>query len=125
MQAHGEYSLSVPAFVDRLARVFEKEQSFRLWSPDGIRDADSLSETNQHNAWKALLNELFNGRRATSLSSMGLISFEYTRNDPCDNYDLPTFLKVPTICPIQKLAASSNLLFLMHAIRGHLTLGKE
>ena len=35
------------------------------------------------------------------------------------------FLKVPTICPIQKLAASSNLLFLMHAIRGHLTLGKE
>lgn len=93
MQAHGEYSLSVPAFVDRLARVFEKEQSFRLWSPDGIRDADSLSETNRHNAWKALLNELFNGRRATSLSSMGLISFEYTRNDPCDNYDLPTFFE--------------------------------
>ena len=31
MQAHGEYALSVPAFVDRLARVFEKEQSFLLW----------------------------------------------------------------------------------------------
>ena len=95
MRDQGEYSLSVPAFVGRLARIFEKEQSFRLWSPDGGLDEDSLSETNRHNAWIAVLNELFNGRRSTSLSSMGLICFEYTRNDVCDELDLPAYFNLP------------------------------
>src|SRR5699024_255516 len=50
-------------------------------------------------AWIALFDELFNGRRSTSLSSMGIISFEYMRNDPgwssdeISTPDLPAHLK--------------------------------
>ena len=82
MQESGEYSLSVKAFADRLTRVFESEHSFDLWSPDQKNDVDVLHEKSKQNAWIALLNELFNARRSTSLSSMGIISFEYIPNTP-------------------------------------------
>ena len=36
---------------------------------------------NNRNAWIAVLNELFNSRRRTSLVSLGKISFEYLGND--------------------------------------------
>ena len=32
------------------------------------------------NAWVAILNEMFNARRGTSLVSMGVLSFAYRRN---------------------------------------------
>lgn len=125
MQAHGEYTLSVPAFVDRLARVFEKEQSFLLWSPDGNRDADSLSQTNRHNAWIAVLNELFNGRRGTSLSSMGLISFEYTPNDPNDDYNLPAYFEATYALPQADARSLLELIILDACYTGALNAGKE
>lgn len=125
MQAHGEYTLSVPAFVDRLARVFEKEQSFLLWSPDGNRDADSLSQTNRHNAWIAVLNELFNGRRGTSLSSMGLINFEYTPNDPNDDYNLPAYFEATYVLPQADARSCWSLSSWMLAIQERLTREKR
>lgn len=98
MRENGEYSLSARAFADRLTRVFESEHSFDFWDPDRGFDKDVLHETSKQNAWIALLDELFNGRRSTSLSSMGVINFEYMRNDPgwsndkIQTPDLPTYL---------------------------------
>lgn len=82
MRENGEYCLSVRAFADRLTRVFEAEHSFDFWDPDQKPDKDILHANSKQNAWIALFDELFNGRRSTSLSSMGIISFEYMRNDP-------------------------------------------
>ena len=39
-----------------------------------------LSAASRSNAWVAILNEMFNARRGTSLVSMGVLSFAYRRN---------------------------------------------
>lgn len=93
MRNNGEYSLSARAFADRLTRVFEAEHSFDLWGLDQTTDRDMLHERAKQNAWTALLDELFNGRRTTSLSSMGVIYFQYVRNTSGwkNGIDLPAF----------------------------------
>ena len=91
MRESGEYSLSVKAFADRLTRVFEAEHSFAFWDPEQKTDKDILHTNSKQNAWIALFDELYNGRRSTSLSSMGVIHFEYMRNDPgWQNDDIQT-----------------------------------
>lgn len=68
-------------FVDALTRYFDSHRSFVHWDDDEGKGTDHSFVESQRNAWIAILNEMFNARRATSLVSMGVISFEYQENE--------------------------------------------
>ena len=97
MQEEGKTYLSVAAFVDRLTRLFDANETFKLWEPDERYDTDTIHEKSKRNAWIAILNEMFNARRGTSLPSMGILAFEYKMNNNerflsrlSEQYQLPT-----------------------------------
>lgn len=75
----GKGTVSVPQFVEDLSRYFESNKSFAEW--DSV-DLTKLPAISRSNAWVALLNEMFNARRSTSLVSMGVLSFTYRKNEP-------------------------------------------
>ena len=75
--------LRVDDFVKRLSRYFLEQRTFRKW--DAAEDADLTPESDR-NAWIAVLNEMYNARRGTSLPAMGLMSFEYKENEEYGNY---------------------------------------
>ena len=78
LQEKGYTQISVPAFVDKLADLFKAERSFDHWESDRDRlDADKLNAVSEKNAWIAVTNELFNSRHANSLTSAGLLYFQY------------------------------------------------
>lgn len=76
LRSRGRSRVSVREFVDELARYFEDNKSFADW------DSGSVGHTaeSRKNAWIAVLNEMFNARRSTSLVSMGCIAFAYRKN---------------------------------------------
>lgn len=74
-------TVSVTAFVNELAHYYEEKRSFSEWDIPVNRDLDLLSSISKSNAWVAVLNEMFNARRGSSLTTMGLLSFEYIKND--------------------------------------------
>ena len=74
----GRASVSVAEFVDALTRYFVSNRSFSDWERS---DEGLLSAVSRSNAWVAILNEMYNARRGTSLVSMGILSFLYNRND--------------------------------------------
>lgn len=77
LKERGIKRLGVKEFAAELARYYEENRSFADWdSPVG-----SLTSVSRQNAWVAILNEMFNARRATSLRSLGLIAFAYQRNE--------------------------------------------
>lgn len=78
---NSQTKLSVSAFVEQLTRVFDNNRTFDKWSPDGRLDSDRLHIESESNAWVAVLNEMFNARRGTSLPSLGLLSFVYDPKD--------------------------------------------
>jgi len=80
-RAAGRSSVSVAEFVNELARYFEDKKSFADWDTPENQLADTLPAISRSNAWVAILNEMVNARRATSLVSMGVLSFEYRKND--------------------------------------------
>ena len=82
----GTTCISVKAFVDKLTRFFDDNESFETWNSYGEKkDYDSMHQRNQGQAWIAVLDEMFNARRSTSLPSLGYISFEYKDNENyCD-----------------------------------------
>ena len=74
----GIYQISVPAFVERLTRIFDSARTFDHWDTDHDRlDGDTLHEYSVKNAWIAVTSELFASRHVTSLSAMGLLHFRY------------------------------------------------
>lgn len=74
----GISSISVRAFVDRLIRIFNAEGSFDRWDADHDKlDANTLYGECKKNAWMAVVSELYNSRNSRSLSSVGLLHFEY------------------------------------------------
>lgn len=78
----GKTHLGIGSFVDRLIRYFNANKTFRQWDQPENQDLDQECKKN---AWIAVLNEMYNARRSTSLASMGLFSFEYNPNtDYCD-----------------------------------------
>lgn len=81
LKEEGYETVSVAAFIRELARYFEDHRSFAEWDKSPSQDVDVLSGISKENAWVAILNEMFNARRGTSLTAMGVISFEYTKND--------------------------------------------
>ena len=69
--------LSISDFVSVLDNYFSGLKLFRKSNSDN--EELSITET-RRNAWVAVLNELYNYRRDTSLVSLGKISFEYLGN---------------------------------------------
>ena len=63
--------------MERLSRYFNANKTFAEWDQPENQDIDLACK---RNAWIAVLNEMYNARRSTSLASMGLLSFEYDPN---------------------------------------------
>ena len=76
----GRDTVSVAEFVLALTRFFEVNRCFAEWDEDS-QDTGLLAAVSKSNAWVAVLNEMFNARRSTSLVSLGVLYFEYTKND--------------------------------------------
>ena len=64
-------------FVDELTSYFN---SCRTFAEPGDNGTANLTAVSRKNAWIAVLNEMVNARRSTSLVSMGLIKFNYKGN---------------------------------------------
>lgn len=88
----GTTCLSVNDFANRLARYFIAQKTFRKWNDAKDVSLDDVSTTN---AWIAVLNEMYNARRSTSLAALGLFSFEYKPNDDCYE-DTAEMLNMPS-----------------------------
>lgn len=78
-QEEKKYSdgLNISDFVSLLENYFSNLKLFRKSNSD---NAESSMVENRRNAWVAVLNELYNYKRDTSLVSLGKISFEYLGN---------------------------------------------
>jgi superfamily II DNA/RNA helicase len=79
-RGQGRSSVGMAEFVDELARWYEDKRCFVAWDEES-QEAGSLTAVSRRNAWIAVLNEMFNARRSTSLVSMGVLYFEYIPND--------------------------------------------
>lgn len=67
----------IKKFVDALTSYFN---SCRTFAEPGDKGVENLTATSQKNAWIAVLNEMVNARRSTSLASLGIIKFNYKGN---------------------------------------------
>ncbi len=65
-------------FVNALSDYFEANRSF---ADAGDKGTENISGISKKMAWIAILNEMVNARRASSMASLGMISFEYKGND--------------------------------------------
>lgn len=70
--------ISISDFAVLLDNYFS---SLRLFRKSNSDSAESSKIENRRNAWVAVLNELYNSNRDTSLVSLGKISFEYLGNN--------------------------------------------
>lgn len=68
--------LGISDFVGLLNNYFSNSKLFRKSNSD----TEPLIAENRRNAWVAVLNELYNCNRDTSLVSLGKLSFEYRGN---------------------------------------------
>ena len=64
-------------FVDELTSYFD---SCRTFAEPGDQGTANLTAISRKNAWIAVLNEMVNARRSTSLASLGIIKFNYKGN---------------------------------------------
>lgn len=64
-------------FVDELTAYFDASRTFAKPEDTG---AENLTPVSRKNAWIAILNEMVNARRSTSLSALGIINFNYKGN---------------------------------------------
>lgn len=72
-----EHPWEIQHFVDELTSYFDSCRTFA--EPDD-KGSENLTAVSRKNAWIAVLNEMVNARRSTSLVSMGLIQFHYKGN---------------------------------------------
>lgn len=68
---------NINAFVNELAVYFSANRTF---AEPNDKDIDSLTGESKRQAWIAVLNEMVNSRRSTSLVSLGIINFSYKGN---------------------------------------------
>ena len=64
-------------FVDELTSYFD---ACRTFAEPGYKGTENLTVVSRKNAWIAVLNEMVNARRSTSLASMGVLQFHYKGN---------------------------------------------
>ncbi len=84
MKKQGQTECTVPGLVERLTRFFVEHKTFQIWDPDSEKksiDKDKLKILSEGNAWIAVLNEMFNAKRGTSLMSLGRLAFSYQPNE--------------------------------------------
>ena len=75
--------ITVSTFISELKNYFKENYSFVDYDVKykSKSDIETLNdELSEKNTWIAVLNEMFNARRKTSLVSLGIISFEYFKN---------------------------------------------
>ena len=68
----------IATFVKELTNYFDAHKTFEPLKKEE-RD-ESLTPISRTNAWIAVLNEMVNARRSTSLASMGILKFNYKGN---------------------------------------------
>ncbi|MBP3209782.1 MAG: DEAD/DEAH box helicase, partial [Oscillospiraceae bacterium] len=90
LRDRGESRVSVLDFVNELSRYYEENRCFAPWDST-LRTGGSLASASRQNAWVAILNEMFNARRSTSLTSLGLLAFAYQRNEGLSDALVQTF----------------------------------
>lgn len=71
-------SIGISDFVSLLDNYFS---GLKLFRKSNSNNAESSIVENRRNAWVAVLNELYNCNRDTSLVSLGKLSFEYFGNN--------------------------------------------
>lgn len=64
-------------FVNELTAYFD---TCRTFAEPGDNGSENLTAVSRKNAWIAVLNEMVNARRSTSLTAMGVIKFNYKYN---------------------------------------------
>lgn len=72
-----EHPWEIRTFINELTSYFD---SCRTFAEPGDKGTENLTAVSRKNAWIAVLNEMVNARRSTSLNSMGLIKFQYKGN---------------------------------------------
>lgn len=68
----------IQQFVEELAAYFDSNRTFA--SP-GDTGTENLTAISRKQAWIAVLNEMVNARRSTSLSALGILQFNYKQNN--------------------------------------------
>ena len=76
LRFQGRYEVSVLEFAEELTDYLEVNKSFPEWDHQDERGRPNA----RRNAWMAIMNEIFNSRRATGLISMGVFSIQYKPN---------------------------------------------
>ena len=71
------YPWEIRHFVDELTSYFD---ACRTFAEPGDKGTENLTAVSRKNAWIAVLNEMVNARRSTSLVSLGIIRFNYKGN---------------------------------------------
>lgn len=69
----------VSTLVDELTSYFDTNRSF---AEPGDTGSENLTAVSRRQAWIAVLNEMVNARRSTSLVSLGILDFSYKGNLP-------------------------------------------
>lgn len=78
MDNMAKHPWEIQHFVNELTSYFD---SCRTFAEPGDNGTENLTSVSKKNAWIAVLNEMVNARRSTSLSSLGLIQFQYKGNN--------------------------------------------
>jgi len=90
LRREGRLRVEMGEFIKELTTYFESNRSFAKWDSKG----QSVFVDSKMNAWTAMLNEMFNARRATGLMSMGVFTVRYRPNEDIaghlvERYGLP------------------------------------
>ena len=76
-QAISEHPWEISTLVDELTSYFDANRTFASAGDEGT---ENLTAVSNRQAWIAVLNEMVNGRRSTSLVSLGILDFVYKGN---------------------------------------------
>ena len=77
LRQEGRLRVSMGEFIQNLTTYFENKSSFMEWD---TKEKSAFAQS-KSNAWTAMLNELYNARRATGLMAMGVFSVRYRPNE--------------------------------------------
>lgn len=75
-----QHEISVLDFVTYLKNLFSSKKTFA----NNTNDSSNLLAISNNNAWVAILNEIARANSPTSLTSLGILQFEYLGNDRID-----------------------------------------
>ena len=77
LKSMNDHPWEISTLVDELTSYFDTHRTF---AEPGDKGNENLTPISQRQAWIAVLNEMVNARRSTSLVSLGIINFTYKGN---------------------------------------------